>query len=499
MSCEPLILLEGVNKRYDGAKALADASFSVAEGEVHALIGENGAGKSTLSKIIAGAVIPDSASVRWRGEPVRIESPIAAQHLGIGIVFQELDLFPNLSIAENIVIGNVRMERRQWVNRKELGAFCQTYLEQAGLSESPWTRVRDLPIAHMQLVAIARALSFEARLILMDEPTSSLPDDAVERLFALIRRLRAGGVSIVYVSHKMKEIFEIADRITVLRDGATIGTRTASETNIDEIIAMMVGRELAAEPGAPADAYRKTILSAQNITTRKLRNVSFELHRGEILGVAGLVGAGRSELGAALFGLDRIVSGSFRLEGSEIRPHSPSAAIGLGIGLLPEDRKLQGLMMQMSVLENSTMAVLGRLQRWGFLSRRKEAGLSAPVHRGMSLKAASNGAPVSSLSGGNQQKVLLAKWLLTDPRVLFLDDPTRGIDIGAKRDIYRIVRELAGQGKGILFVSSELPELLQCCHRILVMRDGHNMGIVDARAATQEQIMTLATSEVTAA
>jgi len=496
---EPLIQLDGVNKHYDGAQALRDASFSVAKGEVHALVGENGAGKSTLSKIIAGAVQPDAATVRWRGEPVRISSPIAAQRLGIGIVFQELDLFPNLSIAENIVIGNVRMERSPWVNRKELSRFCAAHLEQVGLAASPWTLVRDLPIAHMQLVAIARALSFDARLILMDEPTSSLADDAVDRLFALIRRLRSAGVSVVYVSHKMKEIFEIADRITVLRDGSTIGTRNAADTNIDEIIGMMVGRAIGSESLAPSGPPGEVVLSAAGVTTQKLRGVTFDLHRGEILGVAGLVGAGRSELGAALFGLDPIRGGSVHLNGREFHPRSPADAIRRRFGLLPEDRKLQGLMMQMSVLENTSIAILGRLARWSFLSHSREKGVAMPVLQRMALKSASPEAGVSSLSGGNQQKVLLAKWLLTNPDVLFLDDPTRGIDVGAKRDIYHIIQDLAGQGKGVLFVSSELPELLQCCHRILVLREGRNMGIVDARTATQEQIMKLATAEPVAA
>ena len=496
---EPLLRIEHTNKHYEGTRALADVSFSVLPGEVHALMGENGVGKSTLSKIIAGAEQADSAEIYWRGERVPIASPMAAQRLGIGIVFQELDVFPNLSIAENIVIGNLRMERRAFVNWRELIAFTKPFLGQVGLTARPRTRVGDLRTGERQLVAIARALSFEANLILMDEPTSSLPEDAVERLFSVIRRLKTNGVSIVYVSHKMKEILEIADRVTVLRDGATIGTRHTRETTIEEIIAMMVGRELAACPERERSEPGEVLLSVERLKTEKIRDVSFDLRRGEILGIAGLVGAGRSELGAALFGLDRIDSGTIRMEGREIRSKSARDALEAGIGLLPEDRKLEGLMMQMSVGENTTMASLARFQKLGFLRRRSETRAAEPVHRRMRLKAASNSISVGSLSGGNQQKVLFSKWLLNNPAVLFLDDPTRGIDIGAKQDIYAIIEELAREGKGILFVSSELPELLGNCHRILVLREGRSTGILDAHSATQEQIMTLATMQERAA
>jgi ABC-type sugar transport system ATPase subunit len=496
---EPLLKIEHANKHYAGTRALDDASFSVLPGEVHALMGENGAGKSTLGKIIAGAEHGDSADIYWRGKRVEIASPLEAQRLGIGIVFQELDVFPNLSIAENIVIGNLRMERRQYVNWRELIRFSQPFLEQVGLTAGPRTRVGDLRTGERQLVAVTRALSFEASLIVMDEPTSSLPEDAVERLFSVIRRLKANGVSIVYVSHKMKEILEIADRVTVLRDGATIGTRRAQDTTIEEIITMMVGRELAARPEKPPSEPGEILLSVKHLRTEKIRDISFELRRGEVLGIAGLVGAGRSELGAALFGLDRIHSGEIRLGGRDMRPKSPREALAAGFGLLPEDRKLEGLMLQMSVLENTTMASLGRFQTFGFLHSRAESDASEPVHRRMRLKAASNQIDVGSLSGGNQQKVLFSKWLLNNPEVLFLDDPTRGVDVGAKQDIYGIVEELAAEGKGILFVSSELPELLDNCDRILVLCEGRSTGILDARTATQEQIMALATMQERAA
>jgi len=486
-----LASIEHANKRYDGVQALRDAHLSILPGEVHALMGENGAGKSTLTKILAGAVRADSAEIRWDGQPVSITSPLDAQRQGIGVVFQELDLFPNLSVGENIVIGNVRIERSLWIDRRALEQFCLPLMERVGLSAGVHTRLGDLRVGEMQLVAIARALGFQARLILMDEPTSSLSGDAVANLFALIRELQKQGVAIVYVSHKMEEIFALADRVTVMRDGATIETRAVSGTTVTQLISLMVGRELA-ETEDPPSCGVECLLSVDGLHTSKLKGVSFELRRGEVLGIAGLVGAGRSEMGAALFGLDAITAGTIRLKGRAFHPRSPRHAIRLGLGLLPEDRKLEGLMMQMSVLENSTMAVLGDFQKYGFLTHR-EAAAVAPVHQRVRLKSSSLDAGVSTLSGGNQQKVLLSKWLLADPDVLFLDDPTRGIDVAAKSDIYEIIRELAVQERGIIFVSSELPELLRCCHRILVMRGGRSIEILDSRTATQEQIMRLAT------
>lgn len=488
-----LLRVEHAHKRYDGVVALDDAWLSVRPGEVLALLGENGAGKSTLSKMIAGAVMPDSAVITLHGQAIQITSPIAAQQLGIGIVFQELDLFSHLSVAENIVIGNLHAPSGSWVNRRELAAFCCPYLHQVGLQVDPHRSVETLSISQMQLLAIARALSFRARLILMDEPTSALSGDAVQVLFQLIRQLRAKGVSVVYISHKMKEIFEIADRITVMRDGKTVGSKPVNETSIDEIIQMMVGRVLAADGQVTLKTPGELLLRVENLTTNYIHEVSFDLRRGEILGVAGLVGAGRSEIGSALFGISRIVSGRVLLHGRELRIRHPKEAIRAGFGLLPEDRKLQGLMMQMSVLENSTMATLRNFQHLGFLRLGKEAGTAQSLEKELTLKSASSKMSVRGLSGGNQQKVLLSKWLLADPEILFLDDPTRGIDVGAKHDIYKIIQQLADRGKGIIFVSSELPELLGRCHRILVMREGRSAGILEGSKATQENIMQLAT------
>lgn len=488
-----LLRAEKVEKHFDGVYALRGASIEICEGEVHVLIGENGAGKSTLAKVIAGVVRPDAGEIYFRGERVQFRNPLDAQRLGIGIVFQELDLFPHLSVVENMVIGHAGAERGPFVNRSAMESFCRPFLEQVGFTAPSGTLLTDLSVGQMQLVAIARALSMNARLILMDEPTSALGDEDVARLFGLIRKLKSRGVAIVYVSHKMQEIFQIADRITVMRDGCYIGTRNVGETNVREIITMMVGRELAdAEPRTSRTTDR-VLISVRNVCTSRLSDVSFDLHAGEVVGVAGLVGAGRSELGAALFGLDAITNGTIALEGRDYRPRNVREAIRRGFGLLPEDRKGQGLMMQMSVMENTTISVLPRLVNRLFINRSKEEQEARHILQRTRIKTASYDAPVSSLSGGNQQKVLLGRWLQVDPTVLFLDDPTRGIDVAAKRDIYEIIGELAGRGRGVIFVSSELPELLLNCDRILVLHEGRLMGCVDAGTATQEQIMAMAT------
>ena len=475
-----LLQAAGITKRYGGVYALKGASFSLRPGEVHALMGENGAGKSTLARILAGSTTADSGGISLAGSPVRIASPLNAQRLGIGIVYQELDLFPNLTVAENLVIGNLHFPEGQWTRPARLRSFCRPFLDQVGLSVDPSLPAAALSIGQRQLLVIARALSMDARILLLDEPTSSLFDDAVARLFSLIASLKQRGVSIVYVSHKMDEIFRLCDRATVMRDGETIGTVDVPRTNPAELIRMMVGRELALTQRSLSRAPGDTLLSAANLSTTRLKQVSLELRRGEVLGIAGLVGSGRSALGAALCGMDRLTGGTLRLHGE--------------IALLPEDRRLHGLMMRMSVLENATLAVLRRLSRAGWILRRREQRELAPVLRRLALACPSLAAPVNQLSGGNQQKVLLARWILRNPAILFLDDPTRGIDIAAKQDIYRIIEELAAAGTGVILVSSELPELLRCCDRILVLHEGRLAAEYDAATATQEKIMNAATN-----
>jgi ribose transport system ATP-binding protein len=488
-----LLRLERVSKHFDGTQALAEVSLSVLAGEVHALVGENGAGKSTLAKVIAGVVRPDSGEIFLDGARIHLRNPLDAQSNGIGIIFQELDLFPHLSIAENIVAGNVQAERGLFVQRAAMDRFCAPLLERVGLNCSPRRLVRDLSLAQMQLVAIARALGMSARIIIMDEPTSALSDDGASTLFELIRALKLASVAIIYVSHKMDEIFRIADRISVLRDGRLISTRKAAVSSVGEIICDMVGRELRESTRPVASKVSPVVLQVRSLSTAKLHHLSFDLYQGEILGVAGLVGSGRSSLGAVLFGLDPILDGSMKLRGLPFTPRSPADALKQGVGLVPEDRKLEGLMPQMTVIENSTFTVLNRMQCLSFIRRDAERLETARVHARLRLKAASGDAPVSTLSGGSQQKVLLSRWLLADPDVLFLDDPARGIDIGAKQDIYEVLDQLSTAGKGIILVSSELPELLRCSDRILVLRDGQAAGILSREEATEERIMTLAT------
>lgn len=456
-------------------------------------MGENGAGKSTLARIIAGATRPDTGTILFDGKPVVIRTPLEAQALGIAIIHQELDLFQYQTVAENIIVKNPRFNERILTNRNKIRHFCLPYLQQVGLQQIDSFRlVCSLSIGEMQLVAIARALSMEARILIMDEPTSSLMDDAVDRLFQIVLQLKAASVAIVYVSHKMNEIFRICDRITILRDGVTIGTRQIAETNNDEIIRMMVGREVGQHQQIRRHASSEVLLSVTNLTTSKLKDVSFNLHRAEVIGVAGLVGSGRSELGAALFGIDQIRSGTMQLNGRLYLPHSTAEAMKQGFGLVPEDRKLEGLMMQMSILENGTAAILPQMQRFGIVNTYKETRALDNVQGRLALKFHALSDPVSSLSGGNQQKVLLARWLLLNPDVIFLDDPARGIDVAAKQDIYRMIEELAARGTGVILVSSELPELLRCSDRILVLNNGRLTATLAANT-TQEEIMTAAT------
>jgi ribose transport system ATP-binding protein len=461
-------------------QALKGASFDLRAGEVHALVGENGAGKSTLARILAGSTRADAGTIRIDGREVSILSPVDAQRLGIGIIYQELDLFPNLSAGENIVIGNLHFREASLVHFRRIEQFCRPFLEQVGLHVPAHRLAGQLSIGQQQMLAIARALSMNARIILMDEPTSALFDDAAERLFELIAGLKRRGVSIVYVSHKMDEIFRICDRATILRDGETVGTVETAQSSVDTVIRLMVGREITFTERPARATPGEIALSVENLSTAKLSGISFDVRRGEVLGIAGLVGSGRSELGAALAGLDRVTAGSIRTNAR--------------IGLVPEDRRDQGLMMQMSVLENGTLAILPDLSQAGFLKRSSERSALDPVARQLALRCGSLDAPVSQLSGGNQQKVLLARWLLVNPDVLFLDDPTRGIDVGAKQDIYRIIEELARSGKTILLVSSELPELLRLSDRILVLHEGRIAARYDARDATQERIMSAATA-----
>ena len=487
-----LLRARDISKSYGGVFALKNANFAVLPGEVHALVGENGAGKSTLIKILAGSAKPDAGQILFDNKPVSIHSPLDSQQLGLGIIYQELDLFPNLTVGENIVIRNLNFPENSFVNFRKIDSFCRPFLNQVGFQGGMRAVAGTLPIGQLQLIALARALSMNARLILMDEPTSSLAADSAQRLLDLIRVLKGRGISTVYVSHKMDEVFSVCDRATVLRDGETIGVEEIHKTTLEKLIRMMVGRDLEKRVRPESSIQAEVLLSVRGLSTNKLHDISFELHVGEVLGIAGLVGSGRSELGAALFGLEQLKAGEIRLKGRLVKPQSPAAAIAQGLGLVPEDRKLQGLMMQMSVLENTTISVIKQMQRFRIVRRRKESAAVEPLFRQLNLKCASPQSAVSTLSGGNQQKALLARWLAIDPDVFFLDDPARGIDVAAKQDIYRIISDLTASKKGLILVSSELPELLNYADRILVLNQGHLAATYSAAEANQELIMAAA-------
>jgi ABC-type sugar transport system ATPase subunit len=495
-SSEPALTCRNIGKHYGGVRALRGVDWELRAGEVHALCGENGAGKSTLARICAGIARPDSGELRLGGQIVSWSGSDAARNAGIGIILQELDLFGNLTVAENIAIGNPRLESHRWVSFPRMAAAVEPYLQEAGVHADPSTMLSELSVSQWQLIAIARVLSLEARVIFMDEPTSALTDDAVERLFGVIGRLKSRGVAIAYVSHKMSEIFRICDRISVMRDGDLIATSNRDDTSIENVIRQMVGRPVEARKALPAARSKEAVLSVRNLSTRKLRSITFDLAEGEILGVAGLVASGRSELGRALFGMAPLEGGTISLAGKPYLSRGVSEAMKEGLALVPEDRRQDGLFMRMSVLENTTLAGLGRFARLGFIDRRAEAAAGGEQLRRSRTKFSDSGAPVDSLSGGNQQKVLISKWLLTHPRICFLDDPTRGIDVGAKDDIYGMIAALSADGVSILWVSSELPELIANSHRIMALHEGALQGIMDSSKADQESVMRLATGHL---
>jgi len=490
------VLLEAaaVTKAYAGVQALRGASFELRAGEVHALVGENGAGKSTLIKVITGAVAADGGQIRLDGRPIPHPSPRQARALGIVAIYQQPALFPELTVAENIAFGLERggpWGRIDWDARRRRAAEL---LAQVGARIDPAAEAGLLTMPQQQLVEIARALGAEARVLVMDEPTASLSDDDTRNLFRVIASLRARGVGIVYISHRLEELPEIADRVTVLRDGHTIGTRAMSEVSRTELIQLMVGRELSAVFPKKAVTPGEVVLELRDLgcAAGGVHGVSLAVRAGEIVGLAGLVGAGRTELARTLFGLTPADTGEIRLRGRPVRLGSPADAIAHGIAYLPEDRRRHGVIPPMAIRANVTLASLDRLSRLGMLDFRRETEIAVDYTRRLGIKAPAVYVPVATLSGGNQQKVALSRWLITSPSVLVLDEPTQGIDVGAKSEIHALMSDLAGQGVAILMISSELPEVLGMSDRVAVMRGGAIVGIVDRAEATPEGIMALA-------
>ncbi|HTH62118.1 MAG TPA: sugar ABC transporter ATP-binding protein [Paraburkholderia sp.] len=502
-SSRSLLEMRGISKTFPGVRALDNVSLSVRAGEVHSLMGENGAGKSTLMKILSGAYDADpGGEILIDGERVRIDGPLSARELGVAVIYQELSLAPNLSVAENIHAGReLRKGGRRWgtVDRKAMERDCEDVLKRLGASFGPTTLVGSLSIAEMQLVEIARAVHSQARILVMDEPTTPLSSRETERLFKLIRQLRLDGLAIIYITHRMAEVYELSDRVSVLRDGAYIGTLERDALSPDRLVSMMVGRDISGfykKAHAPYDPG-KVVLSVRNVADgRRVRGCSLDLHAGEVLGIAGLVGAGRTELARLIFGAEPRVSGDIAIDGRTLHVHTPRDAIDAGLVYLTEDRKHQGLFLDMSVRDNINVTVSGRDARLGVLDRTRGAARAQEAIRTLSIRVPDARVSVGALSGGNQQKVLLSRLLETHPRVLILDEPTRGVDIGAKSEIYRIINDLSKSGVGIIVISSELPEIIGVADRVLVMREGvfaGELGGYTGKPISQEAIIGLAT------
>lgn len=495
----PRLRIENVSKAFPGVQAVRDLTLEAYPGEILALVGENGAGKTTLMNILSGAVRADSGQIALDGQTVVIDSPRRALELGITMIHQELALIPQLTVGQNIFLG--REPRRRFlpflVDWKALYQQAQQELERLGLEIPARAIVQELTIAQQQMVEIAKALSYNARLIVLDEPTSALTEKEVERLFGLMRSLREQGVTQIFITHRLEEVFAIADRIAVMRDGQLVGVAPRQELTREQVVQMMVGRELREYFPKTSTPSSDVVLEARGLCRgNALKNINLVLHRGEVVGMAGLVGAGRTYVARALFGVDRLDSGEIRIEGRPVVIRSPQDAIRLGIGFVPEDRKTQGLFLGQSVLANIIVSLLERLSQLGFVRFKKAEGVVAELIRRLGIRTPTIVQRVRNLSGGNQQKVVIARWMAHNPKILILDEPTRGVDVLAKAEIHALINEFASQGVAVLMISSELPEILGVSDRILVMRAGEIVAEFSREEATQEAIMRAATGQI---
>jgi len=487
------IEFRSVTKVFGGVTALRDVTLDIGQGECHGLMGENGAGKSTLGKALAGIHRPDGGEIMIAGERPDLSNPRNAIAAGVAMVHQELAFCPDLSVAENLCMGRYPRRMGLALDQKEMHRGAEKLLARIGVDLNVRTLMRDLSTAQEQLVQIAAALGTNPRILIFDEPTSSLSEPEAQRLFELIESLKAGGLTMIYVSHRMPELFRLCDKISVLRDGAYVGTLEKSEMTQDAVVQMMIGRSVQEYFGDTAHGnFGNTVLSVQNLSSRNtFREISFEIKAGEVVGLAGLVGAGRSEVAKAIFGLDPDATGSVRIDGNELKLGSVKSSLRAGVGLVPEDRKRQGCVLGMSCRENVSMAILDRLSRAGFLDQKHEKTITADYIGQLRVKTASMDAPVNSLSGGNQQKIVIAKWLARGGKLLIVDEPTRGVDVGAKAAIHAVLDELAGKGLAIMLISSELPEVLNLSNRIMVMREGRLVGELAKVDASQEAVLRL--------
>ena len=494
MSETVLLEIEGIRKAFPGVVALDDVRLRVRAGTVHALMGENGAGKSTLMKIIAGIYTPDQGEIRLKGRPVTLRGPLDALNQGIAMIHQELNLMPFMTVAENIWIRREPLNRFGFVDHAALRQQTQGLFDRLGIDLDPEAEVRGLSIASRQMVEIAKAVSFDSDVLIMDEPTSALTENEVGHLFRIIRQLRAQGKGIVYITHKMNELFEIADEVSVFRDGKYIDTKLSTEVTRDDIIKMMVGREVTQMFPKETVPIGDVVLSVKNLGVAGIfGGVTFDLRAGEILGLAGLVGSGRSNVAEALFGVVPATEGEIRIGGQRVTIPTPAAAMQHGMAFLTEDRKDTGCFLILDILSNLESAVLSqRYVKYGFVQQAALQRDCEAMSQSLRVKTPSLNEIIQNLSGGNQQKVLIGRWLLTQPKILILDEPTRGIDVGAKAEIHRLVSQLAGQGVAVLMISSEMPEVLGMSDRVMVMHEGRMTGIVDRAEADQVRIMELA-------
>ncbi len=490
----PLLALRNVSKRFGVVQALSAVTLTLRAGEILALVGENGAGKSTLMRILEGAHPPDHGEIVIDGQPHDFRTPAQAHAAGVRVIHQEPDIAPDLSVAENLFLGDLRAVGGVFLNRRDLLRRTQALLARFRLEHQirPWTPAGTLGAAHRQLIEIMRALRSGVRILSLDEPTSSLTEEEARRLFAVVRQLCAAGVGIIYISHRMHEVRALADSIAVLRDGHLVTQQPAADIDDASVLQLMVGRPIANLFAGARGAPGAVLLAARGLTTARLRDVSFDVRAGEVVGLGGLVGAGRTEVARAVFGADRLLAGSVSIAGSKITLRSPADAIAAGMGFAPEDRKGQALLLLASVQDNIVLAVPHLIGRFGLLRRGAARRVAETLIRQLHIRTPGIAQLVSRLSGGNQQKVVLGRWLARTPRLLILDEPTRGIDVGAKAEIYRLIAGLAGQGMAVLLVSSEMPELLGLCDRILVMAGGRLVADLDRAVANEQRILDLA-------
>jgi ribose transport system ATP-binding protein len=490
-----ILQLNHITKIYPGVVALDDVSMKFQKGEIHAIVGENGAGKSTFIKVITGAIQPSEGEIVFEEHIIENNNPIKSLNNGITAIYQEFNLIPYLSVAENIFFGRY-IKKEHIVDFNEMERQTKRILDELEINLNPKTQVKNLSVGYRQIVEVAKSISRNIKVLVLDEPTAPLTNDEVKHLFKIVKKLKEQGICIIYISHRLEEIFEICDKVSVFRDGKHIKTMNVSETSVNELVYIMVNRKT--DQQFPHADYQRgeKVLEVKNLNTVLLKNISFEAYRGEIIGLAGLVGAGRTEVARAIFGADKIVSGEIYLKGKKLDIRLPKDAVAAGIGLIPEDRKLQGVLLKMSVIANTSYAHMKAISKVGIIDKRKDMKTAEKYIEVLNIKTPSVNQQVRNLSGGNQQKVVLAKWLFTNCEVLIFDEPTRGVDVGAKHEIYELMRRMVKEGKVIIMISSEMSEILGMADRIIVMHEGSMAGIIEGSEKTQENVL-LASSGLT--